>query len=166
MPYPKEKFHVNGVDIESDDYTNVFNFFQASPRGYAVLNYFLYNSSKFNKIKTFEGNEASKERMRITSYSLSKLTKKIRLSPRIRSAQCLSVEGILDQLPLQKRWMQLAKGIHIVPGIQQTPDLEFCRIPPSCVSINRMRLSFVLGCQNAVPWCYTIQLLELDSKLI
>ncbi|UMM20337.1 hypothetical protein L5515_015646 [Caenorhabditis briggsae] len=43
---------------------------------------------------------------------------------------------------------------------------KFCRIPPSCVSINRMRLSFVLGCQNAVPWCYTIQLLELDSKLI
>ncbi|ULU08421.1 hypothetical protein L3Y34_019540 [Caenorhabditis briggsae] len=30
--------------------------------------------------KTFEGNEASKERMRITSYSLSKLTKKIRNS--------------------------------------------------------------------------------------
>ncbi|CAO4367244.1 unnamed protein product [Caenorhabditis nigoni] len=42
MPHPKgfNKFYVNGVDMESDDYANVLNFFQASQRGYAVLNEF------------------------------------------------------------------------------------------------------------------------------
>ncbi|CAP30553.1 Protein CBG11410 [Caenorhabditis briggsae] len=50
MPDPKDynKGYVNGVDMESDDYTNVLNLYQIVHKGHAMLNVCLQEAFQFH----------------------------------------------------------------------------------------------------------------------
>ncbi|CCD62505.1 DUF5354 domain-containing protein [Caenorhabditis elegans] len=51
MPSPKDynKFHVNGVQMDSDDYTTILTMFANQLPGYAVLNVCLQEAFQFHK---------------------------------------------------------------------------------------------------------------------
>ncbi|PIC19737.1 hypothetical protein B9Z55_025177 [Caenorhabditis nigoni] len=50
MPDPKDynKYHVNGVDMKSGDYTNVLNLYQVVHRGHAMLKVCLQEAFQFH----------------------------------------------------------------------------------------------------------------------